>query len=452
MGLGLSSREACREILEGQGIRVLVYEQLEQAAADLAWMSPSLLLVPARDEARWTEILLEQSDDGVGPVDVLPDMVCLSTVPEFLWKGGGCEPLVDLLGEGSVEPGMRLPAARLLQPIMAQELIPLVETLRESRRLRRRRLARQRLEEPYLGALRVIGARSKFAVLANAARLVEQLTGLRQLAFLRQGDSGFYVEQVFGVPRRRLHRVVPTLEAMQWDRLSENVWVEVKSEVGRTGGQGIRWVFRVSVGEPSFVQMVLFARRPPHWAESAAADMRLVAGHVARGLANAGGSLDEEKRGRDPWTGLPGPDHFLAMVEDLFSRSRRSVRILFVDVEGFSEFNRRFGHLAGAFLITQVASRLVRAGADVVGRAGADSFLMALSGRSAEPPERMEGFLESSLTFDLRKVPGLVDGLGGLAPSGGWVRPIRLQIRTSVLTPRDDLADAVRRLTDISFV
>ena len=449
VGLGLRSREACVQVLEERGIRVLSYEGPEEAEEDLAWMSPSLLFVPARDEAKWIDILLDRSDGGWGPVDVLPDLVCLSSVPEYLWKGGGCEPLRDLLGDPDWAAERKPVAARLLEPVMAHELIPVLDILQESRRLRRQRLARQRLEEPYLGPLRILAARSRFAVLVNAARLVEHLTGVSQVVFLRKNGQSLFVEHVFGVPRRRLQRVVDALEVFPWRQLPENTWVESRSEVGRAGGQGIRWVYQLPVSGPSGMALVLFARKAPHWSERADADMRLVAEHVRLGLASAGDQSDEDRR-RDPWTGLPGLAHFVGMVQGLFAQGLRRVRILFVDVEGFSDVNRRFGHLAGAFLVTQVASRLVRAGADVVGRVGPDSFLMAVAGRSSEPPERLESFVESSLSFDLRIVPGLVVGLGGQAPSGGWNLPVSLQIRSVVVHAGEEVETAVKELTEFS--
>ena len=208
VGLGLRAREACENVLRGQGFRVLVYDHVEDAADDLSWMSPSFLMIPARDEQRWTELLLERSDAGLGPVDVLPDLVSFRSVQEYLWRGAGCEPMADLLGDAGSGDGVGFGATHLLEPVMAHELEPVVRSLMESRRLRRRRLARQRLEPPYIEPLGLMGARSRFAVLVRAGRLVEELTGVGQVAFVRHDAPKPMVEQVFGVARRRLPKVV----------------------------------------------------------------------------------------------------------------------------------------------------------------------------------------------------------------------------------------------------
>ncbi|PUT39173.1 sensor domain-containing diguanylate cyclase [Legionella taurinensis] len=67
-------------------------------------------------------------------------------------------------------------------------------------------------------------------------------------------------------------------------------------------------------------------------------------------------------------------------------RHKRSIALLFMDLDDFKKINDTFGHDAGDLLLIEIASRLTASvrSSDVVGRQGGDEFLIILSEISNE--------------------------------------------------------------------
>ena len=86
----------------------------------------------------------------------------------------------------------------------------------------------------------------------------------------------------------------------------------------------------------------------------------------------------------DALTGLPNRDQFRSRLDAAIMHvqdSRRSLAVLYVDLDNFKLVNDGFGHEAGDELLTAIAERLrgaSRAG-DIVGREGGDEFLVLMA-------------------------------------------------------------------------
>lgn len=89
----------------------------------------------------------------------------------------------------------------------------------------------------------------------------------------------------------------------------------------------------------------------------------------------------EEWSYRDPLTGLANRRFLMKELHRLFAladRTRQSVLIVYIDLDGFKAINDRFGHEAGDDFLKEFGSRLrqsMRAG-DQLARIGGDEFVM----------------------------------------------------------------------------
>jgi len=85
----------------------------------------------------------------------------------------------------------------------------------------------------------------------------------------------------------------------------------------------------------------------------------------------------------DPLTRLPNRSTLYARVEQVISvaqKARRSVALLFIDIDGFKQINDSLGHDVGDRLLQSVAKRLsdCTRSCDVVSRLGGDEFVVVL--------------------------------------------------------------------------
>jgi diguanylate cyclase (GGDEF)-like protein/PAS domain S-box-containing protein len=85
----------------------------------------------------------------------------------------------------------------------------------------------------------------------------------------------------------------------------------------------------------------------------------------------------------DPLTKLPNRSTLYARIEQVLSvanKARRSVALLFLDIDGFKQINDSMGHDVGDMLLQSVARRLndCTRSCDVVSRLGGDEFVVVL--------------------------------------------------------------------------
>ena len=82
----------------------------------------------------------------------------------------------------------------------------------------------------------------------------------------------------------------------------------------------------------------------------------------------------------DPITNLPNRRYFDAAIKhNLLSVSeKRSIGLLFIDVDKFKFINDKYGHSTGDLVLKIIAERLIKSlrGKDVVARIGGDEFIV----------------------------------------------------------------------------
>jgi diguanylate cyclase (GGDEF)-like protein len=166
------------------------------------------------------------------------------------------------------------------------------------------------------------------------------------------------------------------------------VWRLLAAPGGAVGLQGVegRGVFALPIGLggqlAGAIVLAYAEERAP--APDEIPPLRDLADRVAVALATAHRDQELQRRAHyDSLTQLPnrrlGVDE-LARAVALAERSSRSLAVLFVDLDGFSDVNDSAGHAAGDQLLVQAAARLRRCvrKSDVVARLGGDEFAVVL--------------------------------------------------------------------------
>jgi diguanylate cyclase (GGDEF)-like protein len=123
-------------------------------------------------------------------------------------------------------------------------------------------------------------------------------------------------------------------------------------------------------------------------------------GSLSRAIVRTGvhlSDLQEELRRHatvDDLTGLANRRGFFALGEHellVAARTRSSVALLFIDVDGLKRVNDELGHVVGDLLLSETADVIretIRA-SDLAGRLGGDEFCVLLMGDPALEPERV---------------------------------------------------------------
>ncbi|HEX6988710.1 MAG TPA: GGDEF domain-containing protein, partial [Bacillota bacterium] len=102
--------------------------------------------------------------------------------------------------------------------------------------------------------------------------------------------------------------------------------------------------------------------------------------------------LLQEQASRDPLTGLFNRARMMDLLHESLMRCARAgqpLSLLFIDLDGFGEFNNRYGHLNGDRLLARVAGLLEEAtgGRGKVARYAGDEFVVVLPGAGRNAAE-----------------------------------------------------------------
>src|SRR3954466_8703936 len=110
----------------------------------------------------------------------------------------------------------------------------------------------------------------------------------------------------------------------------------------------------------------------------------------------------------DPLTQLPNRALLLDRIEQALARERRTIALLFVDLDDFKVVNDTLGHAAGDALLTAVAARLrgCLRSADTAARLGGDEFALLLE----EVVDPSEGERVAARVLDTMRRPFSLHG------------------------------------------
>ncbi len=112
--------------------------------------------------------------------------------------------------------------------------------------------------------------------------------------------------------------------------------------------------------------------------------------HVLATIIDISGKIDTEKRlwreaNYDSLTDLPNRKLFyelLAQEQKIANRHKKTIWLMFLDLDGFKEINDTYGHDKGDILLIEVARRLKKTirESDILARLGGDEFVILLTG------------------------------------------------------------------------
>jgi diguanylate cyclase (GGDEF)-like protein len=211
---------------------------------------------------------------------------------------------------------------------------------------------------------------------------------LRRMAELAPADRHYLLLLEHRQDAERVYAVHSMTGVTQLKLSEREVWRLLAAPGGAVGLQGIErpGVFALPIalaGDLAGALVLAYdeARRPE---PDEIPPLRDLADRVAVALATAHRDRQLQHRAHyDSLTQLPnrllGIDE-LARAVALAERSGRSLAVLFVDLDGFSDVNDSAGHAAGDQLLVQAAARLRRCvrKSDVVARLGGDEFAVVL--------------------------------------------------------------------------
>jgi diguanylate cyclase (GGDEF)-like protein len=132
-------------------------------------------------------------------------------------------------------------------------------------------------------------------------------------------------------------------------------------------------------------------------------------GSLSRALVRTGTHLFELQEDLqrhatvDELTGLSNRRGFFALGEHellVAARTRASVALLFVDVDGLKRVNDELGHVVGDFLLKETAEVIQETirGSDIAGRLGGDEFCVLLMGDPELDPDRVVQRMQDTLS------------------------------------------------------
>jgi diguanylate cyclase (GGDEF)-like protein len=214
-------------------------------------------------------------------------------------------------------------------------------------------------------------------------------------------------------------------------------------------GYGLRFgsryaVFSTLVATAGFISIAVFVpafSAEPYWMAAIIGCIGFTpfySAFLARRLERRQAATDARSRNlayeaaHDALTGLANRKTFVAALNGALGETegrRRTLAVLFIDLDRFKEINDRLGHAAGDAILCRVADCLrgsVRSG-DLVARQGGDEFLILVrdllhQDEGLEVATGLEERLRRALTAD-EQMTGAVASVGVATYSGNAPRP-----------------------------
>ena len=258
-------------------------------------------------------------------------------------------------------------------------------------------LARRAAEQEAVAALGQLALETTDAahLLDEAVRVVARTLRVDYCKVLRELPSGTALRVTAGTgwnPGVVGHAIVPKVDSQAGYTLAvdEPVVVSDQRRETRFGSHRLLHGHRVTSG----ITTVIRGHQRPYgilgahsvaqreFAEQEIHFLQSVANILATAIDRATAEQETAHRSlHDPLTGLPNRVLFLDRLERALarlSRQRRTVAVLFLDLDNFKLVNDTFGHAAGDELLTAVAGRLSAAlgPSETLARFGGDEFAL----------------------------------------------------------------------------
>ena len=127
----------------------------------------------------------------------------------------------------------------------------------------------------------------------------------------------------------------------------------------------------------------------------------------------------------DDVTGLPNRRHVRLLLQQEFAAAQRGrvLSVVFFDLDGFKQYNDRYGHSAGddALRAFSVALKRHTRAMNLTGRYGGDEFVSVLSTSDAMGATVFIGRVRSAL-YDMQPSRGRLTVSAGVAQFEGWMK------------------------------
>lgn len=148
--------------------------------------------------------------------------------------------------------------------------------------------------------------------------------------------------------------------------------------------------------------VLIYSNFPGKYTERDGEFLRMLGSHLGLAVENANLMLELKKAAiLDPLTGAYNYGYFRKELESVVGEKEgKLISLIMLDINNFKVINDTFGHLAGDYLLKEVAASLkenVRV-ADIVARYGGDEFAVILPGASNEEAIMIAERIEQAVT------------------------------------------------------
>lgn len=459
IGLDIEAGLHYRSILEKVGMTVFEFKNRDDGLGFLKQSWPALVMLPFSKIQGWAEKIIHLKDGW----RLLPDHVLLVDVKDYLEKeiNGFDSKQGEFDFVGGVFPDdvslAPLVVKTVLHPSEPQEIFFLLETLFAGRRVRAEHLHRQRLRSIYKHCADLASMQGRSPLLSAGLTGILDVTSASGGIVFKQDKKKCRVEYLRGMEHIKLEKTLEFLHDQISFDSDETKWILfpqscAKSRKKRFSLQGV--VLSVEREESGFLRILVFPGKTAQWPENKVGDVELILEHIRLGLKR----MNERELGvpaqtRDIWTGLPEEELLVYTAEKKLlscigeSAPERSYNALIVvDLDGFTEYNRREGHLRGGVVIRNLARRLLNivGGLGTLGRTGPDEFTVALHCVTPEMVEKL--CVEMHKRVRSEKIPaGIGDGGKRHTITVGYAMSEGKDSARSLLCKAREMLDAARK-------